>query len=227
MHDPRFPPPPGEPFVKAPEPTPPGVWRDGRLLVMQKGAFLPARCIHCNEPASTDRPICKTYYWHPQVYGLLILLGALPYLIVAYFVREQGTVCMGLCERHRRRRRNSMLIGWFGTLGGLAGAISAGLFLKNQAAAYAAMAAAGVFLVCLIWGAVGSKLLAPKRIDAHIMQLNGCGDRFLASLPQFTPFAGFMPPVHYGPVPTPYAPPPYPPSGFAPPPAPPKWPDDR
>ena len=50
------------------------LWRDGKLLLIRKGAELPDRCLKCNEPAEGYR-LKRTLSWHPPGWYLLVLLN--------------------------------------------------------------------------------------------------------------------------------------------------------
>jgi hypothetical protein len=102
-----------------------GVRRDGMYLVIPaQGASLPSRCVVCNAPARAR--LKRKIYWHPLGYYFLILISALIYVIVAVIVRNRAHFELGLCEQHARRRRNGILIGWFGALASLIGMIVVG-----------------------------------------------------------------------------------------------------
>src|SRR6185369_3413944 len=121
----------------------------------------------------------RKLYWHAPGWYALILLNLLIYLIVALCVRHKAQVAAGLCPVHRQRRDARILIGWLGTLGGIAAAVWGGY------ASYPAVLIAGLvlFLVGLIVGAFGTRIVTPTHMDGRVVTLSGCGESFLASLP--------------------------------------------
>ncbi|HUJ81274.1 MAG TPA: hypothetical protein VLW83_05295, partial [Candidatus Acidoferrales bacterium] len=65
-----------------------GVYRDGKNLVVTRGAEVPPICVRCGE-AATGGLLLKKFYWHePWVY-LLLLPGVIWYIIAALIVRKR------------------------------------------------------------------------------------------------------------------------------------------
>src|SRR5262245_44380542 len=94
-----------------------GVWSDGKLLVMARPARLPDRCVKCNVP-TTERLKRKLYWHHPMLF-LLILISVPIYAIVAVIVQKKAVIHVGVCERHRRKRRRDIAIAWITALSGI------------------------------------------------------------------------------------------------------------
>ena len=81
-----------------------GIWRDGDLLVIRKGAVMPDRCVICNAPAGGRR---LTFAWLEPTY----LLGVrIPML------KEYAQIPVGICRRHRWRRWRAMAASWLAVL---------------------------------------------------------------------------------------------------------------
>ncbi|HYU34954.1 MAG TPA: hypothetical protein VEW48_22620 [Thermoanaerobaculia bacterium] len=164
-----------------------GVWRTGDLLVMQKGASLPYRCLVCNQPASVQFPR-KMYWHHPWVY-LMILPGILIYAIIAMIVRKRADVVLPLCAEHAAKRKRSatwgnlLLISGFVVMFGSCSLIDSagdgnfGLVL-------------GLGFLLLIVGlivAVGANPVVPKKIDDYYVWLRKVSASYLAALPPAPP----------------------------------------
>ncbi|HUY87748.1 MAG TPA: hypothetical protein VMV10_03345 [Pirellulales bacterium] len=79
-----------------------GIWRDGELLLMREDALLPDRCVMCNAPAAGRRVRVSLRWLAPiHVFGFSIPLF------------ERGArIEVGVCPRHRRRRRLAMAAVW-------------------------------------------------------------------------------------------------------------------
>ena len=77
------------------------IWRDGKLLVMRKGAELPYRCIKTNGPADVWQE--RTLIWSPWWVLVLILLNQLIGLLAYLLVRKRAKIRIGLCEAVGRR----------------------------------------------------------------------------------------------------------------------------
>lgn len=173
-----------------------GLWRQGKLLVLQKGAVLPDRCLRCNAPAP-GRRLKRTLYWHaPGWYAFLIpifsCLSFLLYVIVAMCVRHTARVEAPFCAAHRAKRRRAIALGWLGALAGIGllvyGASRPNVFGEDDDVRTACMAAGAVtFFVSAIAGAIASNYLPVKRIDKHFVWLKRVSPEFLAPLPEWAP----------------------------------------
>lgn len=155
------------------------VWRDGKVLVAPLGAALPSRCVKCGEPASEMKP--RTYYWHHPALYLLVLCALLIYLLLAIILRRRAILTVGLCETHARKRRNGVLVGWLGTLAGIV------MMVAGAANDYCGVAVFGLifFFGTIVAGMFMARVLYPEHIDRTYARLKGCGEGFLATLPDF------------------------------------------
>jgi hypothetical protein len=79
----------------------------------------PDVCMSCGEPASVKR--VKTFRWNPGWVYLLIIVGLLPFLIVALIMSWQRRVCTPFCDRHAGYWRFRMTF----VLGGLLAIVAA------------------------------------------------------------------------------------------------------
>ena len=164
-----------------------GVWRAGDLLVMQKGAHLPNRCLVCNQPASVQFP--KKMYWHsPWVY-VLILLNLFIYLIAALIVRKKADVVLPLCGVHAEKRKRAALLAGVLIIGGLVVMFGSFAAIEAQNAAFALMFFGG--FLALIAGAivssVGANIIVAKKIDDYYVWLRKVSASYLAALPPAPP----------------------------------------
>src|SRR5947209_12297282 len=73
---------------RAADQAPDGLWRDGKTLVVHKGASLPDRCIKCNEPAE-GLSLNRKLVWHQPWLYLLIIPSIWIYAVVALIVRQK------------------------------------------------------------------------------------------------------------------------------------------
>jgi hypothetical protein len=154
--------------------------REGDVLVApREGAIFPARCVRCNEHAS--RRLMRQLYWHHPALYLLIFISLCIYVIPALILRKKAVLEIGLCERHFRRRRWGIAIGWGGFLLGMIVFIASidsypmvGLFFML------------VMVVAPIAGIVMAQVISPKHIDAERAKLK-VGRPFLESFSQTAP----------------------------------------
>lgn len=156
-----------------------GLWRDGQTAVVALGARFPARCVKCNQPAVEPLKDREVTWHHPALY-LLILPGLIIYALVALIVRKKATVAPGLCAEHRKRRLTWIAAGWLGPVVAILLMSFAGGSTEVMSAAFL------LILVSVIAAMVKSQIVTPERIDDGYVYLKGCGEPFLASLPETT-----------------------------------------
>ena len=155
-----------------------GVWRLGKSVVMHLGAELPHRCVKCNAPAEEPNKE-RTLYWHHPALYVIALFALLIYAIVALIVRKKATVAPGLCTAHRKRRNLWIAVGCLGPVVGLALAIQAGTGDNCGG-----MAAGGLLLLAsIVTALIMARIVYAERIEGDYVRLRGCGEAFLASLP--------------------------------------------
>ena len=161
------------------------MWRDEKVLVMARDAGdLPNRCVKCNEDADEPTRTRKLYWHHPGFY-LTLVISPIVYVIVALVARKTVKLSPGLCARHKQRRNLGLAIGWGGFLlcfSGMSiafGSESPGLGLLLLLATFG----------CIITGMFMSRIIYARRIDDRYVKLLGCGEPFLAQLPEFRPGA--------------------------------------
>jgi uncharacterized membrane protein len=156
---------------------------EGDIIVSPKDCVWPDRCVVCNAPANGYR-LKRSLFWHPPALYFLLALSWLIYLIVALIVRERGTIHIGLCEQHRQRRRNGILIGWFGTFASIALVIwssVSSIRADNPFSAYLVAAGMIGIIGSIITGIVLVQNVRLKKIDATQIRVT-VGDAFRRSI---------------------------------------------
>jgi GYF domain 2 len=157
----------------------PAVAREGKRLVVPRGATLPHVCVKCGQTA--DAPDWqKNFCWCNPLFALLVLVGCIgiiAYAIVYYSTRKQMQLSVPLCEQHSKARRKNTLIGW-----ALIGASP--LFLICAVSDKSEIILLGVlgFIALLIAGAVvlnQAQPLRPRKIDDAQGTFTGAGEPFL------------------------------------------------
>jgi hypothetical protein len=82
---------------------------------------LPPACMVCGGPAATYK--CKRFAWHPPWVYALILVGLIPFAIVALCLTKRMTVWAPLCQEHRSHWLWRMWV----VLGGFLGVVAVGM----------------------------------------------------------------------------------------------------
>jgi hypothetical protein len=158
------------------------VWREGRSIVIPRGASLPARCWRCNSSAVAAEVKCQLA-WFPPIYLVLLLLGVVPLLILLLFVQRKATICVYLCERHARRRKTAILVAWLVAAVGLTAIIAGGVLGLGPLIRFLIWGGVVLLAAGLIGALAASGLATPRRIDKEAAWVRGAGSPFLNSLP--------------------------------------------
>jgi hypothetical protein len=161
------------------------VYRDGKNLIVMRGAELPLICARCGHPA-TGGLLLKKFYWHERWLYLLLLPGVIWYAIAALLVRKRMDLAIPLCVQHRhryqllRRAAISMMVG-----GGIFVIVS--FLVSADNLIYPMLACFALLLAGVITWLVAGLFLVPKYIDAALGVFSGPGEQFLAQLPPKPP----------------------------------------
>jgi hypothetical protein len=162
-----------------------GLWRQGDLLVIRKGARLPPRCLKSNEPAR--RYLRRNLTWVPAWVYLLILVNLLICVIVSMVLQKKATINIGLSDEWFSRRRRNTLLAW-GIVGLAVLSFFAGIMLiesAEQLGAALMIAAPFILIGGAIFGLITARLVYPKKIDDRFIWLKGVCPEFLNELPFF------------------------------------------
>ena len=176
---------PVEPRVEV-DATTSGLWRDGTMVVVERDAAFPARCVKCNAPVQPSQMRERNFHWHTPTLYLLVLLNLLIYVIVALAVRKRVRYRVGLCERHLRWRGIFIAVAW----SWLPAAILL-YFIEQDINLSLIVFLGAMALTCI--GVVGCPVLVARRIDDDDVRFSGAGEAFLDSLPPIS--ARSTPPI--------------------------------
>ncbi|HSY44404.1 MAG TPA: DUF4339 domain-containing protein [Candidatus Acidoferrum sp.] len=164
----------------APMPSSTNLWRTKNRLVARTETVFPDRCVRCNAPAGGFR-LKRTLYWAHPAYLLLILCNLLVLLIVYLIVRKKAVVHIGLCERHRLKRKQGIIIGWSSVALGIILICCSALFTSGWCLAIGIL----TMLVGGITGAVIARTIRPTKIDKEYVWMTGASREFMADLPEW------------------------------------------
>lgn len=164
-----------------------GVWRDGKLLVMDRQTSLPYRCVVTNEPAVTT--IRRNLSWHPPLVYLVLLISPLIYIIVALIVRKKASIDLPLSERIRRKRSRAIIGAWLSGLGflftaflGFPLAISLMPSADQDMILVVGVGLLFVMLIALLVCSYMTNLCPPTKITDRRVWLRGVHADYLAAL---------------------------------------------
>lgn len=161
------------------------LWRRKRQLVTGPEVEFPDRCVKCNGDAGGYRLKRPLFWHHPALYLLIFFPGLLIYLIVAMVVRKRTILHVGLCERHRAKRKMAILTAWIWFLLGV-GLITLGANEPEGTWKTVALVT-GILSIpgSLIWGVVGARIVHAARFAEGYWFVGGACPEFLAPLPEW------------------------------------------
>jgi dienelactone hydrolase len=166
-----------------------GAWRSGSLLVVSHEAELPDRCVKCNARVGNQR-MRRKLAWHSPVAFLGLFLGLLPYIILALMMTKRLTLYVGVCEQHRSKRRNAILVGYVGFFAGFFLMIFFGVVASRGGSALLILIGFVLLLVALFYGMLASRVVWPKKIDKDLAWVKGACPEYLAHFPEYPADSG-------------------------------------
>ncbi|OAX54577.1 hypothetical protein [Xanthomonas graminis] len=152
------------------------LWRDGDDLLCLRDTPFPAHCVKCGVALRKDELNKRSFYWHPPGWYVLILVSIVIYAIAALVARKRSSHVLGLCAAHRRRRDRFILL----TAGAFVAGPLLGFAVGDEAGLWLGL---GLFLVMLVVGLLGARILVPRRMDERYARYKGVAPAFLARLP--------------------------------------------
>jgi hypothetical protein len=162
-----------------------GIYRSANVLVMEKTATLPDRCVKTNEPAN-GRRLKRSLSWHHPAVFAVVLLNVIIYAIVAMVVRKTAVIYIGVSEETLAHRRKMMVIGWVIVLLGF-GVFIVGLTSIDPGETDA-LFGFFFFIAAIIAGLVcmsKARLVTPERITDRYVWLKGVTPEYLADFPDW------------------------------------------
>jgi hypothetical protein len=168
-----------QPYFPHPSHGMASIWRSNSTLVMTKQAMFPGRCVKCN--AYTDERLKRKLTWHHPALYLLVLVSILVYFIVALVVRKSATVDVGFCPEHLAARKKNLAITW--ALGLLSlGSLILAAMLEDMTFVFVSLA---FLLATVIVGIITLRVVAPTKIDDHLVWLKGVNPDYLQQFPEW------------------------------------------
>ncbi len=170
------------------DPACPGVFRDGKQVVMSRLGAFPPRCVKSNEPA--DHWLTYSLSSLPMYAPLLMLLGPLFILPFLFSQRNKVRVRLPLSARRYRRRRLAQIVGTLIVVAGI-GAIVAGILVDRRSEdnwmATLIVGGLAAFFVGGFTIAVVDSPVKLTRIAKNHIWLRGVHPAMVAEFPQWRP----------------------------------------
>ncbi len=161
------------------------MWRLGNLLIATKNTELPPICIKTGAPATIYKT--RKLAWHSPWAYLGLLLGLIPFVIVAAIITKRGSLRVGLSAEAAAARNKWIAAGWIGTVAIIAGMV---VGAKNLADSDSIPMVIGLGIILLLtWVIIASKkaaLMTPKRISETHIFVNGVHPAVLEGFPTWT-----------------------------------------
>ena len=158
------------------------------MLLMQRDAELPLRCIYCNEAADPGKLHRLSYLniWLQLAmlvaFVLLRLLALIPILILILVFRKTVKIKIPLCNQHRKRRF------WLGIIAvGLLLLAILVAFLVIRSGDYAGPALIVSFALlaaAMLFAVLRGQLLRINKMTPDLIKLRGAKAKYLDSLPE-------------------------------------------
>gem|GEM_PF-1945191 len=167
--------------------SPVGVLRDGKNIIVPRGARLPNFCIKCGEPARTN--LQKTMYWHPSWLAILIFLGLLPYAIAVLAVRTKMDLTLPLCTLHQEKYKTRRWLSLAILTASIGLLLSCFYLAEDHIPMALGLGLVGLLTAGILWE-LASTLLRANLIDVEKGSFRGASEGFMQKCPQRPPALG-------------------------------------
>lgn len=155
------------------------IWRSGNCLVVGHDTRLPDRCVKCNGATPNKRKMKLA--WHSPVAYVGLLLGLIPYVLLAIGLQKRLTVHVGLCSTHVAKRRKAILLGTLGIFAGIAVLIVGGV----QENPWIALGGFVLLMFSVFYLVFAPRIVWAKKITRDHAWIKGVAPEYLAGMAEF------------------------------------------
>jgi len=164
------------------------VFQTGNTMVMQRGTFLPDRCIKTND---TENIKLKriTLRWHSPWIYLTIFAGLPVYVIVAVICTKRATIEVPVSRRILTRRLIFVLATWLCVFLGVFAfgypIVAMDSISNTDNIGLIILFSVLMFITAIIMYLIGGRIITPSRIDDYYVWIKGVDSEYLSELPQW------------------------------------------
>lgn len=161
------------------------LFRDGKLLVMSRGATFPDRCVVTNQPA--EKWLDRKLYWEPPWVKLSAVIPP-AYVVFAFMYLEPIAVGFALTSAAASRRYWKMMVRLLLLFGGIAGGFWALLNqrdLPDSVLPWLLLLDFVTIVGSAFWYCRARDVLRVRRTNVDYVWLSGVHPAFLSELPPF------------------------------------------
>lgn len=162
----------------------PGMWRDGKYLVVRRGAVFPDVCIKSNLPAHGGR-VVQVIEWHPRAWYAIRLLHPAADAAIWAFATRKATLEVGLSKAWLRKRLRGRVFGGTVIAGGFAAMVAALVWMTKAFEQGMLLFLVGMFVMFagLVYAMSANVLVSARRMSQDYIWLRGIHRDFLACCP--------------------------------------------
>lgn len=161
-----------------------GLYRDGKYLIVERGAELPHRCVHCNAEGTWRKP--RKYYWNPPWIWIFTLVCGLGVAIMAIVTRKRFETEVSLCAVHQKKRSQGILIAWLlFALTIVLSIVVSSAPISSEGSVIAGLSLFVTVLGAYVYGTWSASVLTTKRIGSRAARFSRACPAFLEKLPEW------------------------------------------
>ncbi len=162
------------------------MWKDGKNLVIKKGAKLPMKCIKTNNEVLPKDVKWLTIYWHPAALYLFIFLNPIIYILVALIIRKSYQGFFPVSEQIIAKRKKTMAIMIGGLISFLITFIGSIVLLEtNENIGLLLFFGSFLILIVSVFSGMNSPLVKVIRIGDEYVWFGNVHSDYLESLPEW------------------------------------------
>jgi peptidoglycan/LPS O-acetylase OafA/YrhL len=170
-------------MARRPQPDRPSqVWAAAPYVLVRRYGDLRGRCAWCGAPTTGSMRLDVSALG--PLWQILFVFGPVPDLPFAWFVEKRAELDVGLCDRHRRRRRRARQVGWGSVAMGAA--LMALAFVPSRESNWPVVLFPGALLLVIVGmlvAALGTRGPTGQMADSRGVWVRGIASEVVFDLP--------------------------------------------